>query len=202
MSEPSTDEVFADESFEVAVTDRSTQFDGIVWNVVSETFTYNDHPVTREFIDHPGAVAILAMDQDDRILAIQQYRHPIRLRDWEIPAGLLDIAGESTLLAAQRELAEEADLVAATWHLLAEIVTSPGGSNETLRVYLARDLSAASERFVREEEEADIVVRWIGLDEAVNAALSGAVTNVGFTVAVLAAAASRATGWSSLRVAE
>ena len=195
-------EVFADEPFEVVVTDRSTQFDGIVWNVVRETFTYNDHPVTREFIDHTGAVAILAMDDDDRVLAIQQYRHPIRSRDWEIPAGLLDIAGEPTLLAAQRELAEEADLVASTWNLLAEIVTSPGGSNETLRVYLARDLAPSPERFDREDEEADIVVRWIGLDEAVTAVLSGAVTNVGLCVAVLAAAASRATGWSSLRPAE
>lgn len=195
-------DVFADEPFDIPVSERSTQFTGAVWNVVRETFTYNDQPIVREFIDHTGAVAILAMDDNDQILTIQQYRHPIRSRDWEIPAGLLDIEGESTLLAAQRELAEEADLVAATWNLLVEIATSPGGSNETLRVYLARDLSPTPDAFIREAEEADIVVRWIGLNDAATAVLSGAVTNVGLSIAVLAALASRAQGWRSLRPAE
>jgi len=195
-------EVFADQPFDVSVTQRSTAFTGHVWNVVSETFDYNGEHTTREFVDHTGAVAVLAMDDDDRILAIQQYRHPIRSRDWEIPAGLLDLEGESQLLAAQRELAEEVDLVAATWHTLAEIATSPGGSNEHLRIYLARGLSPAAEVFMREAEEADIVLRWIPLDEAVAAVLSGAVKNVGLTVAVLSAFASRADGWRSLRAAE
>lgn len=195
-------EPFADETFEVEVTQRSTEFTGHVWNIVSETFTYNDVPTTREFMDHTGAVAVLAIDDEDRILAIQQYRHPIRSRDWEIPAGLLDLAGESMLLAAQRELAEEADLVADTWHTLAEIATSPGGSNEHLRIYLARGLSPSPVVFAREAEEADIVLRWIALDDAVTAVLSGAVKNVGLATAVLAAFAARADGWTSLRVAE
>ena len=193
---------FADEPFDVTVTRRSTEFTGHVWNIVSETFTYNGEPITREFVDHTGAVAVLAMDDDERILAIQQYRHPIRSRDWEIPAGLLDLEGESMLLGAQRELAEEADLVASTWHTLAEIATSPGGSNEFLRIYLARGLSPSSQVFAREAEEADITLRWIALDDAVAAVLSGAVRNVGLSTAVLAAAASRATGWASIRPAE
>lgn len=195
-------EQFADEPFEVEITRRSTEFTGLVWSVVSETFTYNGLPTTREFIDHTGAVAILAMDDDDRILAIAQYRHPIRSRDWEIPAGLLDLEGESMLLAAKRELAEEVDLVAETWHTLAEITTSPGGSNEHLRIYLARGLSPTAQQFAREAEEADIVLRWISLDDAVAAVLSGAVKNVGFSIAVLAASAARAGGWQALRPAE
>ena len=202
MSEPLNDQPLNDEHFDVAITHRSTEFTGKVWNIVSETFTYNDRPTTREFVDHTGAVAILAMDDEGRILTIQQYRHPIRSRDWEIPAGLLDIEGESTLLAAQRELAEEADLVAATWNLLLSITTSPGGSNEHLLIYLARDLLPAAETFAREDEEADIVLRWIGLDEAVAAVLSGAVQNVGLSAAVLAAFAARADGWASLRPAQ
>ena len=195
-------EAFADEPFDVAITRRSTEFTGRVWNIVSETFTYNDEHVTREFVDHTGAVAILAMDDEGRILAIQQYRHPIRSRDWEIPAGLLDVEGESTLLAAQRELAEEADLVADTWHSLLTITTSPGGSSEHLHIYLARDLSPAPEAYARVDEEADIVLRWIDLDEAVAAVLAGAVENVGLSAAVLAAFAARADGWKSLRAAE
>ena len=195
-------EAFADEPFDVAITRRSTEFTGRVWNIVSETFTYNDELVTREFVDHTGAVAILAMDDEGRILAIQQYRHPIRSRDWEIPAGLLDVEGESTLLAAQRELAEEADLVADTWHSLLTITTSPGGSSEHLHIYLARDLSPAPEAYARVDEEADIVLRWIDLDEAVAAVLAGAVENVGLSAAVLAAFAARADGWKSLRAAE
>jgi 8-oxo-dGDP phosphatase len=193
---------FRDEPFDVEITSRATVFEGRVWNVVHETFVYNDHSIARDFVDHTGAVAVLAMDADERILAIQQYRHPIRARDWEIPAGLLDEEGESPLAAAKRELAEEADLVADRWDLLVDITTSPGGSNEFLRIYLARNLHATSMPYPRTEEEADIVTRWISLDDAVAAVLAGWVRNPGLVVAVLSAVASRAGGWISLRPGE
>src|SRR5699024_5294316 len=109
---------------------------------------------------------ILALDDEDRVLLIRQYRHPVRRRDWEIPAGLLDVAGEHPLATARRELAEEADLAATQWSVLAEFATSPGGSNELIRVYLARGLTEL-EPFARTEEEADIERRWVGLDAAV-----------------------------------
>ena len=84
-----------------------------------------------QYVDHPGAVGVLALDDDDRVLLIQQYRHPIRHRDWEIPAGLLDIDGRvARSTAAQRELAEEADLVARAGRCSSSIFTTPGGNDE------------------------------------------------------------------------
>src|SRR5690606_37182686 len=102
---------------------------------------------------------------------IQQYRHAIAHRDWEIPAGLMDAPGESGLLAAQRELAEEADLQADRWHLLLDEFLSPGGTSEAMRVFLARDLTPVEHDYVRGEEEAELVPRWVPLDEVVEAAL-------------------------------
>lgn len=179
-----------------------TVFQGKVWNIQREVFSLNSHDVTREFMDHTGAVAVLALDEHNRVLLIKQYRHPLRVRDWELPAGLLDFAGEAPLDAAKRELAEEADLVAETWDLLSEFMTSPGGSNEVIRVYLARGVSAAPEVFERTDEEADIELRWVSLGEAVDAVLRSDVQNSILGLAVLAAAAGRARGWQTLRDAE
>ena len=136
------------------------------------------------------------------MLLIKQYRHPIGLRDWEIPAGLLDIDGESPLIGAQRELAEEADLVADDWRLLSDFFTSPGGSNEVIRVYLARGLKPTSEAFDRTEEEADLEKRWADLDDVVASVLNRTVGNSILAIAVLTAQASRAAGWVSLGDAE
>jgi ADP-ribose pyrophosphatase len=154
--------------------------------------------VTREYVDHTGAVAVLAMDERDRVLLIKQYRHPVRLRDWELPAGLLDVVGEDPLLAAQRELAEEVDLVAEHWSLLSEFMTSPGGSNEVIRVYLARGVSAAPDVFTRTEEEAGIEQRWVPLDEVVDAVLARTAQNSILSIAALAAQAARSRGWQTL----
>ena len=172
--------------------------DGRVWDIRSDTFVLEGERITREYMDHTGAVAVLALDERDRMLLIKQYRHPIRMRDWELPAGLLDIHGESPLVAAQRELAEEADLVAETWSLLAEFMTSPGGSNEVLRVYLARGVSAAPEVFARAEEEAGIELRWVPLDDVVDGVLSRDLQNSILAIAALSAAAGRARGWSTV----
>ena len=156
----------------------------------------------REYVDHTGAVAILAIDENDRVLLIKQYRHPVRAREWEIPAGLLDISGEHPLVAAQRELAEEADLVASEWNVLSEFSTSPGGSSEAIRIYLARGLSATAEAFAREAEEADMELRWVPLDDCVDAVLARRVQNPSLVLAVLAAHASRARGWVTLGSAD
>lgn len=173
-------------------------FEGAVWDIRRETFELDGQPIVREFMQHTGAVAVLALDERGRVLVIRQYRHPIRMRDWELPAGLLDTEGETPLQAAQRELAEEADLVAARWDVLCEFTSSPGGSTEVVRVYLARELSDADEVFERTEEEAGIEVRWVDLDEAVDAVLSRQVRNGILSIAVLAAREGADRGWALL----
>lgn len=180
------------------ITRSETVYEGRVWNIRRDEVAYNGHTIVREYMDHTGAVAVLALDDDDRMLLIKQYRHPVRSRDWEIPAGLLDVAEEDALAAAQRELAEEADLVAARWDVLAEFYTSPGGSDEAIRIYLARELRPAAETFDRQAEEADIEVRWESLDDVVAAVLDRRVQNPSLVVGTLAAHAARAGGWASL----
>ncbi|GAB3617805.1 NUDIX hydrolase [Okibacterium endophyticum] len=191
-------EPLADTALPVQTVSSERVFDGAVWDVRRESFRYNDETITREYVDHTGAVAVLAMNDDGQVLLIRQYRHPVRMSEWEIPAGLLDVDGEDPLVAAQRELAEEADLVAAEWNVLTDFFTSPGGSNEAIRVYLARGLAAAPEVFAREHEEADIELRWVELDEVVDAVLSRRLQNPSLIVAVFAAHAARARSWVSL----
>ena len=191
-------DTLSDEPVQPEIVSTGIPFTGKVWDVRSDTFRYNGEDITREYVDHTGAVAVLALDADDRVLLIKQYRHPVRHRDWEIPAGLLDIQGEDPLVAARRELAEEADLQADEWNVLADIFTSPGGNDEAIRIYLARGVRPTGEAFAREEEEADIEVRWVPLAEAVDAVLQRRVHNAPLTVAVLAAQASRADGWRTL----
>ncbi len=174
---------------------------GKIWDLVSETVDLGESQVVREYVDHPGAVAVIALDDQDRVLLIQQYRHPVRAELWEPPAGLRDVDGEPPHETAARELAEEADLRAGTWHLLAEFYNSPGGSDEQILVYLARDVTEVpeAERFAREDEEAGIVTRWLPLDEAVEGVLAGRLRSPSLVVGVLAAAASRDRGWRTLR---
>lgn len=191
-----------DEPVDVAVTRSETVYEGRVWNIRRDEFVYNDSTIVREYMDHTGAVAILALDEQERVLVIQQYRHPVGVRDWEIPAGLLDIGAEDPLIGAQRELAEEADLTASRWNVLAEFYTTPGGSDEAIRIYLARDLADAGEVFERTDEEADIEVRWVALDDLVAAVLERRVQNPSLVVGVLAAHAARARGWESLAPAD
>ena len=162
---------------------------GIVWDVAKESFSLPlAGELTREFVAHPGAVAVVALDEDDRVLLIQQYRHPIRHRDWEIPAGLLDVAGEDPLQAAQRELAEEADLDAERIEPLLSVFTTPGGNDEVVHIFLARGLRPASAAFAREAEEADIRVEWVPLADAVEAVMSGRMRNGILVAGILAAA--------------
>ncbi|HEX7834816.1 MAG TPA: NUDIX hydrolase [Pseudolysinimonas sp.] len=192
MAEPLGADPLADVPDPAEIVEARTVFDGQVWDVIRETAKLDDGTITREYLAHPGAVAVLAIDDQDRVLLINQYRHPIRTRDWEIPAGLLDVPGESPLLAAQRELAEEADLVAAEWSDPIMFHTSPGGSNEFIQLFEARGLSATPTVHPRTDEEAGIVLRWVALDDAVEAVLDGRLHNAILMIALLASRARRA----------
>ncbi|GAA1253025.1 ADP-ribose pyrophosphatase [Microbacterium phyllosphaerae] len=177
-----------DEPFEPEVLSSEIAFAGAVWDVRDDRVRYGDGEIRRQYVAHTGAVAILALDADGRVLLIQQYRHPIRHRDWELPAGLLDVAGEEPVEAARRELAEEADLVAAHWEPLVSSWTTPGGNDEAIHVFLATGISTAPAAHAREDEEADIRVEWVPLDAAVRAVLDGRMRNGILSIGVLAAA--------------
>jgi len=162
-------------------------------------------PVVREYTRHPGAVAVVVLRGEsggEEILLERQYRHPVKAELWEIPAGLLDIPGEDPRIAAERELAEEADLVADRWDVLVDYFTSPGGSTEPLRIFLARDLRAADEVFDREDEEATMEYAWVRLDDALTMVLDGRLHNPSAVIGVLATHAARGRGWSGLRPAD
>lgn len=162
-------------------------------------------PVVREYTRHPGAVAVVVLRGEsggEEILLERQYRHPVKAELWEIPAGLLDIPGENPRIAAERELAEEADLVAKRWDVLVDYFTSPGGSTEPLRIFLARDLRAADEVFDREDEEATMDYAWVRLDDALTMVLDGRLHNPSAVIGVLATHAARGRGWSGLRPAD
>jgi ADP-ribose pyrophosphatase len=184
------------------VLQRETVYEGLVWDVVRDTVDLGEGGVVkREYVQHTGAVAILALDDDDRVLMIEQYRHPVGMTLWELPAGLLDVKGEDPLDAAKRELAEEADLRAERWDVLADWFNSPGGMTEALRLYLARGVTPVpdAERHEREAEEKGMVTRWVRLDEAREAVLGGALHNPAAVVGVLAACEGRAQDWRRLR---
>ncbi|SKA98882.1 ADP-ribose pyrophosphatase [Agreia bicolorata] len=201
MPESPPSGVLSDERIDLPIVSSDVVFEGAIWDVRRETFDYNGQQITREFVDHTGAVSVLAVDDEDRVLLIKQYRHPIRSREWEIPAGLLDVADEDPLEAAKRELAEEVDLAAASWSVLSDYVTTPGGNNEAIRVYLARGVSDTA-RFSREDEEADIEKRWVPLDDALDAVVARRIQNPSLVVAVYAAFVSRSRGWSTLGAAD
>jgi 8-oxo-dGTP pyrophosphatase MutT (NUDIX family) len=184
---------------------------GMVWDVERDTVDLGVAGVVRrEYIKHPGAVGVLAIDDQDRVAVIDQYRHPVGMVLWEIPAGLLDVAGEPPLAAAQRELGEEADLVAGTWHVLADWMLSPGGTSEAFRCFLARDLTEVpdGERHQRHGEELAMTVRWVPLEELRDGILAGRLHSPSLVVGVLAALAARdaaggsRSGWDALRAAD
>ena len=142
------------------------------------------------------------IDENDRILLIKQYRHPIRSREWEIPAGLCDVSGESALDTAKRELAEEVELQAENWWGLSDYVATPGGNDEVVRIFLARGLTQTTQSFERHHEEADLQLCWISLDEAFDAALARRVHNPALLIAIFAAHASRERHWETLAPAQ
>ena len=155
----------------------------------------------RDVVVHPGAVGVIALDDRGRVLLVSQYRHPVRRRLEELPAGLLDHPGEPALVAAQRELMEEAGLAADTWSVLVDTLTSPGMTDEAIRIFLARDVREV-ERDVQEHEEAEMTTEWVDLDLAVRRVLAGEIENAMCAVGVLAAERAARDAFSSLRPAD
>jgi ADP-ribose pyrophosphatase len=141
----------------------------------------------REVVEHARAVAVAAVDSECRVVLIEQYRHPLRRRLWELPAGLMDVAGESPAACAARELAEETGLAADRWSVLVDLATSPGFCTEAVRVFLARDLRAVAAPDAQ-DEEADLRVVRVPLADAVAAVLDGRIVNAAAVAGVLAAA--------------
>lgn len=158
-----------------------------------------DAVARREVVEHFGAVGVVALDENDRVAMVYQYRHPVGRRLWELPAGLLDVGGEAPVLTAARELHEEAGLAAENWSVLVDLVTSPGFADESVRVFLATGLSLI-DRPAAEHEEADLKLDWLPLAEAVRRVLSGEIVNSIAVAGILAAHA--ATDRSALRPAD
>jgi 8-oxo-dGDP phosphatase len=160
----------------------------------------------RTVVSHPGAVAVLALDDASRVLMIRQYRHPVGYQLWEIPAGLRDAAGEPPLETARRELFEETGYRAREWHVLIDYFTSPGYSTERLRIYLARGVELAKgdpgPAYVRHDEEKFLIQQWVPLAEAVRLAFAGSLHNSAAITGVLAAQAAKAAGFAALRPAD
>jgi 8-oxo-dGTP pyrophosphatase MutT (NUDIX family) len=181
---------------------RHERFRGPVFSVVTdEVLMPGGQYAPRDYVVHVGAVGAVAIDEQDRVVLVQQYRHPVGERLWELPAGLMDVEGEDLAAAAARELAEEADLRAERWEMLIDIHTTPGASTEIIRLFLARGLTPLPEqqRHVRLNEEADMRTRMVPLEEAVGMALRGDITNAAALVGLLAAARLRDLGWPAAR---
>jgi 8-oxo-dGDP phosphatase len=153
--------------------------------------------VTREIVEHFGAVAVVAMDDDGNIPMVYQYRHAFGRRLWELPAGLLDVGGEPAHLTAARELMEEAGLKAAAWSVLVDLDSTPGFSDESVRVYLATGLTQV-DRPAAHDEEADMTLEWYPLSDAVRKVLGGEVVNA-IAVAGILAAHAVTTGFAQAR---
>jgi len=185
------------------VTESTTAWSGRIVDMVEDhvVVVEGEEPVVRQYTRHPGAVAVVAMRGEEgaeEILLLRQYRHPVNASLWEIPAGLLDIPGEDSRVAAERELAEEADLKAARWDVLVDFFTSPGGSTEPLRVFLARDLETTETSFEREDEEATMEYAWVSLSDALDWVLAGRLHNPSTVIGILSAHAARGRGWGGV----
>lgn len=183
---------------------RTERYAGPIFTVYSDEVTMSGGGTAgRDVVVNKNAVVVVALDDVDRVVLIKQYRHAVGGRLWELPAGLRDVDGEELARTAARELAEEADLHAARFDLLVDLHTSPGFSAETVRIFLARELSPVPERerHERRDEEADIEIVWRDLDEAVAMVLRGEITNAAAVAGLLAAARAREDGWATLRPA-
>ncbi|MEV4429007.1 NUDIX domain-containing protein [Streptomyces sp. R-07] len=183
----------------------TTPFTGNKTSVRTDDVVMPDGTVARrDYQVHPGSVAVLALDEEDRVVVLRQYRHPVRQKLWEIPAGLLDVPGENPLHGAQRELFEEAHVKAGDWRVLTDVYTTPGGCDEAVRIFLARDLAEAEgERFEVSEEEADMELARVPVAELVRGVLAGELHNNCLVVGVLSLVAARAgEGLDALRPAD
>lgn len=174
-----------------AVKKVEVSFKGKIWNVVSKTFSFQGEELTREYIQHPGAVAVLAINEKDEVLLIKQYRAPVNQYLFEMPAGLRDAEDENDLESAKRELSEEADYKADTWTHLHSFYTTPGSSSEVIEIFLAENLSPTGEAFDRTSEEKGMVPIWVPFEDVLEAVMQSKTKSPTLVVAVLALAARR-----------
>lgn len=187
------------------VTATTTPFTGNKTGVRTDEVVLPDGSrMSRDYQVHPGSVAVVALDDEGHVIVVRQYRHPVRQRLWEIPAGLLDVPGENPLHAAQRELYEEAHVKAEDWRVLTDVYTSPGGSDEAVRIFLARGISdVEGERYEGDHEEADMERARVPLDELIAGILAGELHNTCLAAGVLSAHAARSgAGFEALRPAD
>ena len=202
---PVTDGLLADVVAPRPVISQTVQFAGRVWDVVTDEVDLGAGGVVhRDYLRHSGAVAVMALNERGEVYLVRQYRHPVGRELWEPPAGLMDVAGEPALEGAKRELWEEADLRAATWHTLADFFTTPGGVSERIRIFLARDLTEVpeDERFEREAEELEMEGRWVPLAELLEAIQAGRVGGPSTSLGAFALDAAIRSGFATLRAAD
>lgn len=179
--------MISDRLIDYSVVDREEIFQGYVMNLRRDTFDYNGEFLTREYIVHPGAVGIIALDHEGKMLLVEQYRHAQGKVMWEPPAGLLDAPDEDPLECAKRELLEETGYVASKWEVLIDFANTPGGSSEQIRLYFAQGLTLHHEgRPAAGEEEKDMPVHWVPVSEVLASIGAGLVTNAALTVGTLA----------------
>jgi ADP-ribose pyrophosphatase len=175
-----------DQPVEIASLTKTVIHKGMVWDLVSETFEFNGQLLTREYVEHTGAVAVLAFNEREELLLMKQYRRPVGKFLMELPAGLLDVPGESKLDCAKRELAEEAGLEAASWSELLSFHTTPGGNTEAISIFVAKELSESKMDFQATGEEVDMPKSWVPIDEAVKLVLSGKIMSPSAVVGIMA----------------
>lgn len=176
------------------VADSRLVYDGGGWVVrlredrVRRPGHAEEEPFTRLVLEHPGAAIVLAVDDDRRVLCLWQYRHAVGRTLVQLPAGLLDVAGEDPVDVARRELVEEAGLEAASWTHLTSTYSSPGISAETAHYFLATGLTDVGRGdFEPEHEEAEMETAWVPLDELEEAVVAGRLADAHLALAVLTA---------------
>lgn len=198
---PLADEIVSD-ALRYPTLSSHTEFEGHVVSLRQDEVRMSDGATgIRDIVVHPGAVGVIALDDQDRVVMIRQYRHPVRSYLWEVPAGIKDVADEPLVETARRELAEEVGLAADRWDRLVDFLASPGGSSEEVTVFLARNLREVGrpEDFVVSAEELDLQIQRVPLDEALIAVQDGRMRNSIVVAGVLAAVVARSTGWQGLR---
>lgn len=179
--------MISDQPIDYAVVRREEIFNGYVMDLRRDDFDFNGEVLRREYIVHPGAVAIIAMDHEGKLLLVQQYRHPQGKVMWEPPAGLLDTPDEDPLECAKRELLEETGYEASKWEVLLDFANTPGGSSEQIRIYFAQGLKEhVGGRPQGSDEESSMTVHWVPLSEVLASIGAGLVTNAALVVGTLA----------------
>ncbi len=162
---------------------RKEIFQGHIVNVHIDTVELpNGAEATREVVDHPGGVAVLALDGENNVLTVTQYRYPFGTTLVELPAGKLDHPGEDTAAAGLRELKEETGAVPGRYELLGKILPSPGCDGEILYLYLAQDLHMEEQHL---DEDEFLNVERVPFDEMVRRCMEGEIQDAKTVAAVL-----------------